>query len=271
MTDTTLNRLLIPGRAGTLLAELGDRAVCYDLYDKAGAPVYHDLAGQDTHEVRELLTLVRAVPGPVLDLAAGSGRLTMPLLASGRDVTALEISGSMLKLLDARLAGAPEALRNRCTTVQADMSDFALGRKFGVIVLGTTSVSLLDVPGRKGLYHSVHAHLAPGGRFLLSTVDLAAGGRAPAETEVEFTAASGRRYRMFEYWVPGAEARTVTVFPAVIGEAQVDVCTTSIRVLSADQLEEELRQSGFAVCSRSLLPDIGMRHHSVLIEAQVTA
>lgn len=271
MMDTTLNRSLIPGRAGARLAELGDRAVCWDLYDEVGSSVYHDLAGQDTHEIRELLTLVRTVPGPVLDLAAGSGRLTMPLLASGRDVTALELSGSMLKLLSARLAEAPEALRNRCTTVQADMSDFALGREFGVIVLGTTSVSLLDAPGRKGLYHSVRAHLAPGGRFLLSTVDLAANDNAPAETEVEFTTDSGRSYRMFEYWTPGAEARTVTVFPAVIGEGQVDVCTTSIRVLSADQLEEELRQSGFAACSRRLLPDVGARHHSALIEAEVTA
>lgn len=271
MMDRTPNRPLIPGRAGALLAELGDRAVCCDLYDEVGAPVYHDLAGQDTHEVRELLTLVRTVPGPVLDLAAGSGRLTMPLLASGRDVTALELSGSMLKLLNARLAEAPKALRNRCTTVRADMSDFALGREFGVIVLGTTSVSLLDAPGRKGLYHSVRAHLAPGGRFLLSTVDLTAGDDAPAETEVEFTAGSGRSYRMLEYWTPGAEARTVTVFPAVIGEGQVDVCTTSIRVLSADQLEEELRQSGFAVCSRRLLPVVGARHHGVLIEAEVTA
>ncbi|MFY4722021.1 daptide-type RiPP biosynthesis methyltransferase [Streptomyces sp. LaBMicrA B280] len=267
----TPNRPLIPGRAGALLAELGDRAVCRDLYDEVGAPVYHDLAGQDTHEVRELLTLVRTVPGPVLDLAAGSGRLTMPLLASGRDVTALELSGSMLKLLSARLAEAPEALRNRCTPVRADMSDFALGREFGVIVLGTTSVSLLDAPGRKGLYRSVRAHLAPGGRFLLSTVDLTADEQAPTETEVEFTADSGRSHRVFEYWTPGAEARTVTVFPAVTGAGQVDVCTTTIRVLSAGQLEEELRRSGFAVCSRRLLPDVGARHHSVLIEAEVTA
>ncbi|MFI2032957.1 daptide-type RiPP biosynthesis methyltransferase [Streptomyces buecherae] len=268
---TVLNEPAIPGQAGVLLAELGDRAVRCDLYDEVGAPVYHDLAGQGTHEVRELLTLVRAVPGPVLDLAAGSGRLTMPLLALGRDVTALELSGSMLKLLAARLATAPEALRDRCATVRADMSDFALGREFGAIVLGTTSISLLDAPGRKGLYESVRAHLAPQGRFLLSTVDMELGAAAPAETEFEFTADSGRRYRMFEHWTAGAEARIVTVFPAVIGEGQVEVCTTSIRVLSADLVEEELRHSGFVVCTRRVLPDVGARHHSVLLEAEVAA
>src|SRR5690606_6390407 len=128
-----------------------------------------------------------------------------------------------------------------------DMSDFSLGRTFGAVVLGTTSVSLLDAPGRTGLYRSVRAHLAPGGRFLLSTVDLSVTDAMPAETEVEFTAGSGRSYRMFEHWTPGAEVRTVTVFPAVTKEDRVDVCTTRIGVLSAGRLEEELGHSGFTV------------------------
>ncbi|MEY9997759.1 SAM-dependent methyltransferase [Streptomyces sp. V4I8] len=267
---TIPNGLAIPGRAGALLAELGDRVVRCDLYDEVGAPVYHDLVGKETYEVRELLTLLRAIPGSVLDLAAGSGRLTMPLLASRRDVTALELSGSMLKLLAARLDAAPAALRNRCTTVQADMSDFTLDREFGAVVLGTTSISLLNASGRQGLYESVRAHLAPGGRFLLSTVALESSDTAPAETEVEFTG-SDRGYRLFEYWTAGAESRTVTIFPAVIEEGPVEVCTTSIRVLSAELLEEELRSSGFAVRSRHMLPDPGARHHNVLLEAEAAA
>ncbi|WP_279399029.1 daptide-type RiPP biosynthesis methyltransferase [Streptomyces sp. APSN-46.1] len=261
----------VPGRAGELLASLGERGVLCDLYDAVGASVYHDLAGTGTHEVRELLGLVRRVPGPVLDLAAGSGRLTLPLLALGREVTALELSPYMLELLAERLAEAPPALRERCVPVRADMSDFALGRRFGVIVLGTTTISLLDAEGRVGLYRAVREHLAPGGRFLLSTVDMNTADAGPDEAEMEIATDSGRAYRLFEHWTPESGSRTVTLFPAVIGEdGPVEVCTTTIGVLPAALLEAELAAAGFSVLSRHPLPAVGERHHDVLLETEVT-
>lgn len=38
-------RAAVPGQAGALLAELGDKAELHDLYDEAGASVYHAIAG----------------------------------------------------------------------------------------------------------------------------------------------------------------------------------------------------------------------------------
>ncbi|MFF3339148.1 daptide-type RiPP biosynthesis methyltransferase [Streptomyces flavidovirens] len=269
MTTTLATSRTVPGRAGELLARLGDRAVLCDMYDATGSEVYHDLAGGNTLEIRELLAAIRPFPGPVLDLAAGSGRLTFPLLAAGRPVTALELSPDMLRLLHARLAGAPASLRGRCDTVQADMSDFSLGRRYAVVVLGTTTVSLLDAAGRAGLYRAVRDHLAPGGRFLLSTVDLDPADAGPAEAELLHVTESGRRYRMFEHWVAGSGTRTVTVFPAEPGASgPVPVCTTSINVLPVAVLEEELDRAGFAVRSRIPLTGAGERHHDVLLEAE---
>ncbi|WP_328303951.1 class I SAM-dependent methyltransferase [Streptomyces sp. NBC_00435] len=261
----------IPGRAGELLASLGDRAVLCDLYDEVGSEVYHDMAGRDPQEVRELLGLVRATPGPVLDLAAGSGRLTMPLLALGREVTALDLSEHMLALLRTRLGLAPAALRERCSVVRGDMSTFALGRRFPVIVLGTTSVSLLDEPGRAGLYEAVRAHLEPGGRFLLTTVAVDPAYTGPAEMEEKYTTDSGRAYRIFEYWATGDAARTVTIFPADAGAATgpVEVCTTRVGVLPADRLEAELAAAGFTVRGRTALPAVSRRLGDVLLETEV--
>ncbi|MBD0706881.1 SAM-dependent methyltransferase [Streptomyces sp. CBMA291] len=279
MTLPETDSRTVPGQAGVLLAEMGDRAVLCDLYDAKGAAVYHDLAAQDGHEVRELVSLVRTAPGPVLDLAAGSGRLTMPLLALGRQVTALELSGSMLELLAARLDEAPAALRDRCTLVRADMSEFSLGRLFQTIVLGTTSVSLLDSAGRKGLYASVRSHLAPGGRFLMSTLEIDPGETGPEERVMEIRTANAG-YRLFEHWVPGAETRTVTVFPlagstpdetAGAEAGLTTVCTSTSRVLVADQLEEEMGEAGLAVRARHTLPSADPRHVSVLLEVESAA
>ncbi|GAA2445484.1 daptide-type RiPP biosynthesis methyltransferase [Streptomyces glaucus] len=265
----TTRTATVPGLAGQVLAGYGDRVRLHDLYDEAGASVYHDLAAVDTTEIRELLRSVRAVPGPVLELAAGSGRLTLPLLALGREVTALELEESMVALLRDRLAEAPAGIGARCTVVQGDMSDFQLDGTFAVVVLGTTSVSLLDAEGRAGLYAAVRAHLRPGGRFLLSTVDVA--GADEDDLDLEAVGASGRRYRMIEHWRAGQEVRRVTILPAERDTPQdgpVLALTTSIRVLPPDDLVRELASAGLRVVARHSLPAASHRHTGVLLEAE---
>ncbi|MFF2522168.1 daptide-type RiPP biosynthesis methyltransferase [Streptomyces liangshanensis] len=269
MTTTTTRTATVPGLAGEILAGYGDRVTLHDLYDEAGASVYHDLAAVDTTEIRELLRSARAVPGPVLELAAGSGRLTLPLLALGREVTALELKESMVALLRERLTEAPAGIGRRCTVVRGDMSAFDLGGTYAVVVLGTTSVSLLDAEGRAGLYASVRSHLMPGGRFLLSTVDLTGGG--PDDLDVEAMGASGRRYRMIENWPAGHEVREVTILPPereVPEDGPVLALTTSIRVLPPDDLTRELAGAGLRVVARHALPAASPRHTGVLLEAE---
>ncbi len=262
----------LPGPAAQALAELGHELTLHDLYDEVGAPVYHDLAATDTSEIRELLSLVRRTPGQVLELAAGSGRLTLPLLALGRDVTALERSDHMLRLLRGQLAQAPDRLSRRCTVVQGDMTAFALHRAYAVIVLGTTSISLLDEAGRDRLYRAVRAHLAPGGRFLLSNVDLPSddveAGEDADSREVEAIGASGRRYRMFEYCPAGSLSRHVTIVPEARGAGPVTVCTTRISVLPIDLLERELAAAGLRIRSRVALPATGLPHRDLLLELE---
>jgi methylation protein MtfA len=263
MTTTTE----VPGRAGEFVRGLGSRARLHDLYDDIGSAVYDDLSATDTSGLREVLRLVRRTEGPVLELAAGSGRLTFPLLATGREVTALELSPGMLRLLTDRLAEAPARLRERCLPVRGDMSRFALGRRFGAIVLATTSVSLLDEAQRAGLYEAVGEHLLPGGTFLVSGIDPAPAEAADAETEFHVVGATGRRYRMVEYWPAAAPTRTVTVLPAdPPAEGPVDVCVSTVRILPADRLEAELRAAGFAVRARHALPGGAPRHKEVLLE-----
>lgn len=252
-------------------AELGGRARVCGLYDALGAPVYHDLATYDDPETRALLTAVRTTPGPLLDLAAGSGRFTLPLLATGREVTALDLSTDMLALLRTQLDRAPASMRARCTVVQGDMSRFALGRTFPHILLGTTSLSLLDEDGRAGLYRSVLAHLAEGGRFLLTVLERG-DADGPDETVVRATGAGGTVYELYEHWPAGADSRTVTLFPAdpPQDDSPVIVCTDRVAVLDLPRLEEELAASGLTVTSRRLLSPPDERHRVTLLTTEAS-
>lgn len=142
------------------------------MYVGRGAELYDEIARVDVTEIRELLHEVRTVRGRVLELAAGSGRLTLPLLAFCHEIVAVDISADLLAILAERAARTvPAAHVARLRVVEGDLRDLRnlgdLG-SFDHVVLGTTSISLFPPAERAGLYADVADRLAPGGRFLLS-------------------------------------------------------------------------------------------------------
>ncbi|MGH3690376.1 MAG: daptide-type RiPP biosynthesis methyltransferase [Microbacterium sp.] len=148
-----------------LLAVLDPRVVVDDLYSERGSEAYDAMTRGDGSEVREVLRIGRRTQGRILELACGSGRLTLPLGRLGRETFALDSSPRMLELLE------ENARRSGVRTIRPvldDMSTFELGRTFGYIVLATTSITLLSVPARRAMLETVRAHLAPDGVFLVS-------------------------------------------------------------------------------------------------------
>jgi SAM-dependent methyltransferase len=257
-------------RADILLASVGERGVLCDFYDEEAADTYQDLM-QDTDgtsEAQGFATRIRPGSGPVLELAAGTGRLTIPFLALGWEVTALELSTAMLAILRSRLAEGPANLRDRCTVVHGDMSAFALDKRFGTVVLGPGTVDLLDDADRLGLYASVREHLEPGGRFLLSVVQRDAAKSEVLERCQELSGGSGRKYVLHARLSPAEEIREVTIYPADETLDPFVVCTSRFRVLTVDQIVRELEQVGFDVISRAPLESVGVRRRDVfLLEA----
>nr|SBO92674.1 hypothetical protein BN4615_P2188 [Nonomuraea gerenzanensis] len=220
-----------------------------------------------TEEAHGFAALVRPESGAILELGAGTGRLTIPLLELGWEVTALELSTAMLTTLRTRLADAPADLRDRCTLVHADMTAFKLGERFGTAILSPSTIDLLDDADRPGLYSSVREHLRPGGRFLLGMANPDASGRQePLERTQEFTGRSGRRYVLHAKVYPSEEIRDVTIHPADESADPFVICVNRFRVITPDQIARELEQAGFDVVARTPLP--GVRNHELVLEAQ---
>ncbi|MBF4461833.1 class I SAM-dependent methyltransferase [Rathayibacter sp. VKM Ac-2878] len=145
-----------------------DRVRLEPLYGPRGSEAYAALTAGDRSEVREIIAIARRVSGRILELAAGAGRLTVPLLALGRPVVAVDSSATMLAQLR---RAVPARLAGRLRTVLADMTTPVEGEAFGLVVLGATSITLLDQQGREALYEAVARSAAPGARFLLSVAE----------------------------------------------------------------------------------------------------
>lgn len=133
-------------------------------YGDRFAPVYDDWyppEGPAVDAAVDALAML-AGPGPVLELGAGTGRLAIPLAARGLEVWALDASSAMLDRLAAKPGG--ELVR----PVRADMADFAVNRRFSLVVCADNTLFNLTERARQARCLALAAaHLAPGGRVVV--------------------------------------------------------------------------------------------------------
>jgi SAM-dependent methyltransferase len=105
----------------------------------------------------------RRADGPVLELACGTGRLTIPIAQSGVEIVGLDLLPSMLAHARAKAKQAGVGI----SFVEGDCRDFELGRKFTLIFMAFNSMQHLhDHASLAGLFASVRKQLAMGGRFI---------------------------------------------------------------------------------------------------------
>ena len=95
---------------------------------------------------------------PVLDVGAGTGRITLDLARRGHRVTALDHDPGLIAELERRAAGL------EVTTVIADAREFALAERFPLIIVPMQTIQLLGGErGRLEFLACARRHLAPAG------------------------------------------------------------------------------------------------------------
>ncbi len=125
----------------------------------------YDLASQDKLADLPLWQeLAERSGGPVLELACGSGRILFPLAREGHRVTGLDISPEMLNLARARFTCESPHVQARVELVAAGMTDFDLGRQFGLIYsAGRAFLALRTRDDQRACLRHCAQHLRPGG------------------------------------------------------------------------------------------------------------
>jgi phospholipid N-methyltransferase len=136
-----------------------------DSYSYAGDPhlAHPELRAWIVHLVSDLVgrTASRGLPPRVLEVGAGDGGFTEPLLARGFEVTATEVSRHAVERLEATFGGNP---RFNAVHDEAEDASGVEGGPFSVVF----SASVLHhIPDYLSFVQTVaEQHLAPGGAFL---------------------------------------------------------------------------------------------------------
>lgn len=118
----------------------------------------------DVNFYRELAA--RRGANRILELGAGSGRVTIPLARDGRSVVALDQAPAMLAQLRRRVAGLPAVARDRVTVVEGDLRDFDVSGRFELAIAAFNVVEHLYTRSEfDACLRRVAARLARGGAF----------------------------------------------------------------------------------------------------------
>jgi ubiquinone/menaquinone biosynthesis C-methylase UbiE len=101
---------------------------------------------------------------PVLELACGSGRLTIPLAIEDVNITGIDISEQMLNLAKLKASISGVSIR----FIQGDIRSFHVGEKFKFIFIPAQSLSHLHTRAEiEDCFACVRRHLAVEGRLLI--------------------------------------------------------------------------------------------------------
>jgi SAM-dependent methyltransferase len=198
--------------------------------------------------------LAAATGGPILDLGAGTGRVSLDLAAQGYGVVALDSDSELLAVLAGREAAV--------TTVHADARAFSLDAQFPLIIAPMSLVQILGGhEGRVAMLRNVHTHLLPGGLFAAPISDPK--DAVPAELiapplpdiiERDGWVFSSQPLSMYEQdGCVVIERRRQAVSPT--GEIQEEDVRIEVGVVSLDEFEAEAREAGLRPVARKTVPE----------------
>ncbi len=100
---------------------------------------------------------------PILELACGTGRVTIPIAKSGFDVTGIDISSNMLNsaAVDAAEAGV------KVNFIKGDIRNFQIDNKFALIIFPYNAIAhLMDLKSVIQCFLNIKKHLHSNGKFI---------------------------------------------------------------------------------------------------------
>jgi SAM-dependent methyltransferase len=173
--------------------------------------------------------------GPVLELGVGTGRIAVPVAASGAQVTGVDLSAGMLEVARERAALAGVEIDFR----QGDMRDPPVEGEWPIVLIPFRSLLHMETDAdRRAALRAVKKHLTPDGRFIFDVF-------TPSREDIEETHGKWleREPGIWERadWYEDTRTLILRVRGAE-GESEMSLAWLSVR-----EWKELLRAEGFVV------------------------
>jgi SAM-dependent methyltransferase len=127
-------------------------------------PVNYDLEQNHERGIPFYSALAEETGGPLLELACGTGRVTIPLARRGFDITGVDVTPGMIAQARRKSAALP------INWVVADARTLRIDRQFRLIFMtGNPFQAFLGRADQEALLESINRHLHPGGLFAFET------------------------------------------------------------------------------------------------------
>ncbi|HVA24790.1 MAG TPA: class I SAM-dependent methyltransferase [Chloroflexota bacterium] len=111
------------------------------------------------------LQLLRRTGGPLLDLACGTGRVSLAVADEGYEAVGVDCSEAMLAIARKKATGKVEL-------VEGDLRTFDLGRRFPLVAVTLNSfMHLVEVEDQLAALRRIAQHLTADGRAVISTIN----------------------------------------------------------------------------------------------------
>lgn len=217
-----------------------------DLYDLEYRDHVEDLAWYEA--------LAARTPGPVLEFACGTGRLTLALARAGHEVHGVDRSEPMLRRLEQRLQGEAPEVRARVHTAVGDFRNWRGTRRYPLVLLPFNALHhCRDEEELQAVFQTCADALEPGGVFAFDAylADLDLYDRDPDERFEPRTFVHPQTGERIESWEQGwwdAETRiyhVLYVYERANGRRQRS--HLQLRMFDMETLRGAVRRAGFTV------------------------
>ncbi len=157
-------------------------------------------AVKDRKDIDFFVEMARDLGGDVLELAAGTGRITIPTARLGLRVTGLDVSSYMLAAFREALSRESDEVRERVRIIEADMRRFELGTEYRLITIPFYSFQhLTETSDQLDCLRSCHRHFSPERRLVVNLTNpslpriLSDKSFEEVQSEPEFSLPDGRK------------------------------------------------------------------------------
>lgn len=229
------------------MISLDPYAILVDFYDEWSAHM--------TDDVPFYVKKAGEVPGPIVELGVGHGRVAIPVAQAGQHVIGVDVSDAMLA--EGRRRAAAAGVADRVSFLEGDMRTFVAEPPVHLVTIPFRAFGhLLTVEDQLAALTRVHRSLVPGGRlvFNLFTPDpqIVVALDRQRKLQAEFTDERGRRCQVHaipEYSVAEQIVRVRAIFEVYEADRLLGSTETvlELRMMYQYEVRHLLERAGFEV------------------------